>query len=653
MRCLKASAIQRHNIKGVSIAGFDVIRILGKGSFGVVRLVTERPASTETSRALTRNFSPTNGTARRNLPSGQPLSDVFAMKVIRKSDMLRAAQEGHLRAERDFLVAAEGSRWVVPLIASFQDNTNLYLVMEYMIGGDFLGLLLREDVLDESIAKWYIAEMIQCIEEAHKMKWIHRDVKPDNFLIDASGHLKISDFGLAFDGHWSHSQMYYANQRETLLEKIGIKVQGDELDVAEDMELARPERNWKPPSPPKRFLRMRSDAENYAHPEGLLNWRNRNDRRKLARSIVGTSQYMAPEVIQGAHYDGRCDWWSIGIILYECLYGRTPFYRESRQKTKECILNHRHTLQFPVHERYARPNAEHMQKLPTPSAAAIDLLSGMLCEKERRLSSRQYRHSDPRLPTRRPSSASNLNPLARHVVANDAEEIKHHPFFHNIPWTQLHLYPPPFVPRVRENQSITKYFEDEKDIISEETSSYASLREHIPDDADEESAAAVLGPHFARWKAEKTQREKIELGIEHCSDSEFHRIKEHFGIEYERWKAQRLVEIAEHRAEMGIDFEQLSPTTKNLLLPHQRKEKKRPRDKVLRDPKLKKTVLEVRKKRAFFGYTYRRPKPIYIEGVTQGRYGRTRKPRPTILEVQKQDVGGNVNGKEESACEDS
>ncbi|GIZ48513.1 hypothetical protein CKM354_001156900 [Cercospora kikuchii] len=153
MRCLKASAIQRHSIKGVSIAGFDVIRILGKGSFGVVRLVTERPASTETSKALTRNFSPTNGTAKRNLPSGQPLSDVFAMKVIRKSDMLRAAQEGHLRAERDFLVAAEGSRWVVPLIASFQDNTNLYLVMEYMIGGDFLGLLLREDVLDESIAK--------------------------------------------------------------------------------------------------------------------------------------------------------------------------------------------------------------------------------------------------------------------------------------------------------------------------------------------------------------------------------------------------------------------------------------------------------------------------------------------------------------------
>ena len=74
-------------------------------------------------------------------------------QVIRKSEMLRACQEGHLRAERDFLVNAEGSRWVVPLMASFQDNTNLYLVMEYMIGGDFLGLLLREDELDEEVAK--------------------------------------------------------------------------------------------------------------------------------------------------------------------------------------------------------------------------------------------------------------------------------------------------------------------------------------------------------------------------------------------------------------------------------------------------------------------------------------------------------------------
>ena len=162
LRVMKSSSVTRHQAKGVSIAGFDVIRVLGKGSFGVVRLVTERtgngkqkqrdsdePKATRTDTTV----SNVDGTAKHNLPTGKPLSDVFAMKVIRKSEMLRACQEGHLRAERDFLVGAEGSRWVVPLIASFQDNTNLYLVMEYMIGGDFLGLLLREDVLDESVAR--------------------------------------------------------------------------------------------------------------------------------------------------------------------------------------------------------------------------------------------------------------------------------------------------------------------------------------------------------------------------------------------------------------------------------------------------------------------------------------------------------------------
>lgn len=164
-RVLKTTSLSRHLAKGISIAGFDMIRVLGKGSFGVVKLVTECHPHASNGRGHGEDMSEgsksdgpvsisnMDGTAKHNLPAGEPLCDVFAMKVIRKSEMLRACQEGHLRAERDFLVAAEGSRWVVPLIASLQDNTNLYLVMEYMIGGDFLGLLLREDVLDESVAR--------------------------------------------------------------------------------------------------------------------------------------------------------------------------------------------------------------------------------------------------------------------------------------------------------------------------------------------------------------------------------------------------------------------------------------------------------------------------------------------------------------------
>lgn len=118
-------------------------------------------------------------------------------------------------------------------MASFEDVANLYLVMEYMPGGDFLGLLIRENILHETVARFYIAEMIICIEEAHALRCIHRDVKPDNFLISASGHLRISDFGLAFDGHWSHDMAYYNSHRYSLVHKLGLSVEGDKQDKQE------------------------------------------------------------------------------------------------------------------------------------------------------------------------------------------------------------------------------------------------------------------------------------------------------------------------------------------------------------------------------------------------------------------------------------
>ncbi|KAK8027355.1 hypothetical protein PG991_004411 [Apiospora marii] len=197
---------------------YDVVKILGKGSFGVVRLVKEKTGNGFT------NQTPADK------------KSVYAMKVIRKSAMLRTSQEGHLRAERDFLVSSEGSRWIVPLISSFQDTANLYLVMEYMPGGDFLGLLIRENVLSEPVAKFFIAEMILCIEEAHSLSWIHRDIKPDNFLVSAAGHLKISDFGLAFDGHWSHDTSYYHTHRYSLVHKLGLTIEGDAVDRSEGFQ---------------------------------------------------------------------------------------------------------------------------------------------------------------------------------------------------------------------------------------------------------------------------------------------------------------------------------------------------------------------------------------------------------------------------------
>lgn len=204
---------------------------------------------------------------------------------------------------------------IVPLVASFQDESSLYLVMDYMPGGDFLGLLIRDNTLSEVVAKWYIAEMILCIEEAHALRWIHRDIKPDNFLISASGHLKISDFGLAFDGHWSHDQSYYNNHRYSLLAKLGITVQGDSIDKREGEAITQAMKIADQVVAQKK----RREKKSSTIPEGesVLNWRNRTGNRSLARSVVGTSQYMAPEVVRGELYDARCDWWSVAVILYE------------------------------------------------------------------------------------------------------------------------------------------------------------------------------------------------------------------------------------------------------------------------------------------------------------------------------------------------
>ena len=202
--------------------------------------------------------------------------------------------------------------------------------MDYMPGGDFLCLLIREHCLPETVTRFYIAEMIICVEEAHRLHCIHRDVKPDNFLVSASGHLKISDFGLAFDGHWSHDSGYYNYHRFSLMKRLGINLDGEDRDKREDRAV---QRQLKSTSLTK------YDKVNQVDGEPLLDWRERCGNRLAANSVVGTRQYMAPEVLKGSAYDGRCDWWSIGIILFECLYGYTPFYSdEGRERTKQKIL---------------------------------------------------------------------------------------------------------------------------------------------------------------------------------------------------------------------------------------------------------------------------------------------------------------------------
>lgn len=132
----------------------------------------------------------------------------YAMKTLKKVDVLKRNQVAHVKAERDILAEAD-NEWVVKLYYSFQDRDNLYFVMDYIPGGDLMSLLIKMGIFSEKLAQFYIAELTVAVESVHKMGFIHRDIKPDNILIDRDGHIKLTDFGLCTGFRWTHDSKYY------------------------------------------------------------------------------------------------------------------------------------------------------------------------------------------------------------------------------------------------------------------------------------------------------------------------------------------------------------------------------------------------------------------------------------------------------------
>lgn len=145
---------------------FEILKVIGRGAFGEVAVVKMK--NTE---------------------------KVFAMKILHKWEMLKRADTACFREERDVLVKGD-NQWITTLHYAFQDERYLYLVMDYYVGGDLLTLLSKfEDRLPEDTARFYIAEMVLAIHSVHQRNYVHRDIKPDNVLIDMNGHIRLADFG--------------------------------------------------------------------------------------------------------------------------------------------------------------------------------------------------------------------------------------------------------------------------------------------------------------------------------------------------------------------------------------------------------------------------------------------------------------------------
>lgn len=272
----KESEILRESRKKMTIYDYQPIKIIGKGAFGEVRVCREKSSG-----------------------------DIVAVKKLKKEEMIKKNQIIHVRTEKEILKVLD-CEYIVKLRASFQDKKYLYLVMDFLPGGDFMSLLMKKDILNEEDSRFYVAEMILCIEAVHKLGAIHRDLKPDNILIAKDGHLKLSDFGLSKMSE-NHLFPLSSNENNKTNENLNEGITNSDLSP----------RKYQPYDMHSKF---------------------KNRKRIWAYSTVGTPDYIAPEVFGNKGYGQEVDWWSIGVILFEMMVGYPPFFADTPSETCQKII---------------------------------------------------------------------------------------------------------------------------------------------------------------------------------------------------------------------------------------------------------------------------------------------------------------------------
>lgn len=278
-----------------STRDLEQVRVLGKGAFGVVHLARQRG----------------NG-------------HLVAVKQMLKGRYREKNLRDRAFSERQILAEA-ANRWFVGLLATFQDPDNVYMVMEFLQGGDLLTHLERKGRFSEEETRFYMGEMFLAVDVVHKAGFVHRDIKPDNVVLTVEGHLKLLDFGLC-----------------------------KQDPTAEPMQL-----------------------DSSIDSTGLT-------RRQRMRSARGTPQYMAPEATVGEVHPSS-DIWAIGVMTYECLTGSVMFWSDvngpqNQDKVVQQVRNHRQV--FPKRIRKGLIKG-YLRK------DAVYFLTGIICDVGQRLTVEQ------------------------------------------------------------------------------------------------------------------------------------------------------------------------------------------------------------------------------------------------------------------------
>ncbi|MED6121020.1 Phototropin-2 [Stylosanthes scabra] len=283
----------------------------------------------------------------------QGTDELYAMKAMEKSIMLNRNKVHRACIERE-IISLLDHPFLPTLYTSFETSTHVCLITDFCAGGEVFALLDKQPmkIFKEESARFYAAEVVIGLEYLHCLGIIYRDLKPENILLNKEGHVVLTDFDLSF------------------------------------MTNCKPQVLKHPPPSSRRRSRSQPPPTFVAEPVSQSN------------SFVGTEEYIAPEIITGAGHSSAIDWWTLGILLYEMLYGRTPFRGKNRQRTFANILHK--DLTFP-------------SSIPA-SLAARQLINALL----------------------------QRDPASRLGSTTGANEIKQHPFFRGINWPLIrNMNPPP------------------------------------------------------------------------------------------------------------------------------------------------------------------------------------------------------------------
>eukprot|EP00039_Didymoeca_costata_P010342 m.139276 g.139276 ORF g.139276 m.139276 type:complete len:506 (+) comp14793_c0_seq5:784-2301(+) len=354
--------VTRGHVPGYS--DFEVIKRISRGAFGNVFLA-------------------------RKIDTGH----LYAMKVMDKALLRTKNMVDQVVTERDAM-ALVNNEFCVKLYYSFRSASAMFLVMEYMVGGDLASLLEVVGYFEDGMTRMYLSEMILALEYLHQHGIVHRDLKPDNVLIGEDGHIKLSDFGL--------SRLSVANFRSSPRTDTP-RTPGQILSLKSDfvMTMPRLQRGPRIPETPGTSIKKAPS----------LPMTTRNGTAANQRTVRGTPDYIAPELLLATGNGPPVDMWSLGVCAFEFATGVPPFNDETPEKVFKNILD---------------------RDIPWPESGAIhkDLQSLIECLLDLR-------------PQNRPSPT----------------DLRQHKFFSDIDWQNLRERPAEFVP-CPDNDTDTGYFHE-------------------------------------------------------------------------------------------------------------------------------------------------------------------------------------------------